>query len=246
MPWKIGLIGTGNVASFWAHNLKGIDSVELFVQGSSPEKTRSFITTHGLTALDSQEVDVFLICVQDRNIAAVVTGLPEHIPTFICAGLFSIQAYLTRQIGIIYPLQTIQAHALPSFSTVPFLAEFSTNARDIGLGFLYEMGLKYSEETEEARFSAHLAAVFINNFGYFLMKQGLTLAHKHHIPLALFKPLIDQIISNLLINKDLQTGPARRNDLDTLRAHESMLTDQSLEIYKALSAYIQHTNSNEL
>ena len=68
MPWKIGLIGTGNVASFWAHNLKGIDSVELFVRGSSPEKTRSFVTTHGLIELDTQAVDVFLICVQDRNI----------------------------------------------------------------------------------------------------------------------------------------------------------------------------------
>lgn len=246
MPWKIGLIGTGNVASFWAHNLKGIDSVELFVQGSSPEKTHSFITTHGLTALDSQEVDVFLICVQDRNIAAVLTGLPEHIPTFVCAGLFSIQAYLTRQIGIIYPLQTIQEHSLPSFSTVPFLGEFSASARDIGLRFLYDMGLKYSEETAEARFSAHLAAVFINNFGYFVMKHGLTLAQKHHIPPTLFKPLINQTISNLLVDKYLQTGPARRNDMETLRSHESMLTDESLEIYKALSAFIQHTNSNEL
>jgi hypothetical protein len=246
MPWKIGLIGTGNVASFWAHNLKGIVSAELFVRGSSPEKTGSFVTTHGLIELDAQAVDVFLICVQDRNIASAITALPEHTPAFICAGLFSIHPYLTRPIGIIYPLQTIQAQALPSFSTVPFLAEFSESVRDIGSSFLYEMGLKYSEETEEARFSAHLAAVFINNFGYFLMKHGLSLAQAHNIPSSLFKPLINQTISNLLLDKDLQTGPARRNDIETLRSHESMLSDQSLEIYKALSAFIQHTNSNEL
>jgi len=185
MPWKIGLIGTGNVASFWAHNLKGIVSAELFVRGSSPEKTGSFVTTHGLIELDAQAVDVFLICVQDRNIASAITALPEHTPAFICAGLFSIH---------------------PS----------------------------------------HLAAVFINNFGYFLMKHGLSLAQAHNIPSSLFKPLINQTISNLLLDKDLQTGPARRNDIETLRSHESMLSDQSLEIYKALSAFIQHTNSNEL
>jgi hypothetical protein len=78
------------------------------------------------------------------------------------------------------------------------------------------------------------------------MKHGINLAQKHHIPSTLFKPLINQTISNLLVDKDLQTGPARRNDLETLRSHESMLTDESLEIYKALSAFIQHTNSNEL
>ena len=78
------------------------------------------------------------------------------------------------------------------------------------------------------------------------MKHGLTLAQAHNIQSSLFKPLINQTISNLLINKDLQTGPARRNDEETLRSHESMLSDQSLEIYKALSAFIQHSNTDEL
>ena len=36
MSWKIGLIGTGNVASFWAENLSRFPSVELFVKGSKP------------------------------------------------------------------------------------------------------------------------------------------------------------------------------------------------------------------
>lgn len=246
MPWKIGLIGTGNVASFWTKNLNGFDGIKLYIQGSSAEKTLKFSTFHGVTPLDSKEVDFYLICVQDANIDSVISSLPEQVPIFICAGLFSIKEFAERRIGIIYPLQTIQSDALPSFNSVPFLCEFSPNSRDIGLKFLNEMELEISEVSEQNRFSAHLAAVFINNFGYYLMKNGLRFAMDHHISPELFKPLINNTISNLLINKDLQTGPARRNDHITLRTHESMLTDDFLNIYKTLTAFIQNSYRNEL
>jgi hypothetical protein len=148
--------------------------------------------------------------------------------------------------GIIYPLQTIQAKAIPSFDEVPFLCEFPSTARACGLRFLTDFNLSYTEASEEARFAAHLAAVFINNFGYFTMKRGLSHAATKDLPADLFKPIIEKTIANLFIKGDLQTGPARRNDLETIAKHQAKLSGSFRELYDFISNSIMKTYGNEL
>jgi len=106
--------------------------------------------------------------------------------------------------------------------------------------------LSYTEASEEARFAAHLAAVFINNFGYFTMKRGLSLAETKDLPADLFKPIIEKTMANLFIQGDLQTGPARRNDLETIAKHQVKLSGSSRELYDFISNSIKKTYGNEL
>jgi len=241
MSWKIGLVGTGNVAAFWAINLTKIKGVSLYVKGSSSSKTFEFITTYGIHAEDEKsEVDCYFVCVQDRNITEVIQSLEVSIPVFVCAGLFSIRAYSNRPIGIIYPLQTIQTHALPSFEEVPFLCEFNNEAHEFGNSLMRQLSLNFTLLNEEARFASHVAAVFINNFGYFVMNQGIAHVQSHQIPLDLFESLISKTTSNLLISKDLQTGPAKRNDVITMDKHKALLSGSTLELYEFLSAQIKN------
>ncbi|MEY3048205.1 MAG: hypothetical protein RL365_243 [Bacteroidota bacterium] len=246
MSWKIGLIGTGNVASFWAKNLNRFPSVELFVQGRTPEASNIFSEKFNIQPLESQSVDCFLICVQDRNIDHILQTMDSAVPTFVCAGLYSLKRSAHKNSGIIYPLQTIQINAMPSFDEVPFLCEFSSNVRACGLRFLTDFNLSFTETTEEARFTAHISAVFINNFGYYTMKRGLSLAETKDLPADLFKPIIDKTIANLFIQGDLQTGPARRNDLETIATHQANLGESSREIYDFISNSIMKTYGNEL
>jgi hypothetical protein len=71
------------------------------------------------------------------------------------------------------------------------------------------------------------------------MNKGIEHAQSHQIPINLFELLISKTTSNLLINKDLQTGPARRNDLVTMEKHKGMLSGSTLELYEFLSAQIK-------
>jgi hypothetical protein len=111
MSWKIGLIGTGNVASFWAKNLNSFPTVELFVKGRTPEASSIFSEKFNIQLLESQSVDCYLICVQDRNIDHIIQTIDPAVPTFICAGLYSLKQSTHKTSGIIYPLQTIQYQA---------------------------------------------------------------------------------------------------------------------------------------
>ena len=246
MSWKIGLIGTGNVASFWAENLSRFPSVELFVKGRTSEASNIFSEKFKIQALESQSIDCFLICVQDRNIDHILQTIDPAIPSFICAGLYSLSSSNHNAAGIIYPLQTIQAKAIPSFDEVPFLCEFPSTPRACGLRFLTDFNLSYTEASEEARFAAHLSAVFINNFGYYTMKRGLSHAATKDLPGDLFKPIIEKTIANLFIKGDLQTGPARRNDLETIAKHQAKLSASSRELYDFISNSIMKTYGNEL
>lgn len=240
MSWKIGLIGTGNIAAFWATNLTKVKGVTLYVKGSDLTKSIEFSTTYGIHLADEKSaIDCYFVCVQDRNICEAIASLEDSIPVFVCAGLFSISTYQHRPIGIIYPLQTIQAQALPSIDEVPFLCEFNKKAHEFGNKLLMQLSLNFTMLNEEARFASHLAAVFINNFGYFVMKKGIKHAESHQIPVDLFEFLISKTVSNILKNNDLQTGPAKRNDVVTIEKHKEMLRGQSLELYEFLTAQIK-------
>ncbi|MFM7596071.1 MAG: DUF2520 domain-containing protein [Flavobacteriales bacterium] len=246
MSWKIGLIGTGNVASFWAKNLSKFDNVALFVKGNSPEAFTAFSEKFMVHPLEKQRVDCLLICVQDRHIDHVLQSVDPETPCFIGAGLYSLTSSNHNASGILYPLQTIQAHAVPSFEEVPFLVELPSSAREIGHKFIAEFKLSCTETTEEARFAAHIAAVFINNFGYHVMKNGLAISNSHGLPIDLFKPIINRTTSNLFVNSDLQTGPARRNDVNTIEKHQSLLNSEARNLYDFISNSIMKTYGHEL
>jgi len=249
MSWKITLIGTGNVAAFWVKTLLGKSFCELNVIGSNVEKTNVFKAEHRMPTnaefplLDS---DFILVCVQDRFIDAVLQTVPDHTPVFISAGFFSIQPYPHKNMGVMYPLQSIDKFALPNLSEVPFLLELSPAHSAFVLDFAKEIGMKYVETDEKSRFQAHISAVFINNFGYFIMKQGLSLGNEEKLPLSIFQPLIEKTFANLLNEKDLQTGPARRGDQITMDKHMAMLSDEMKTIYSFLSDVITKKYPDEL
>ena len=244
MSWKIGLVGTGNVAAFWAVNLTKAKGISLYVKGSNEDKTAEFCNNYHVNIANKESVvDCYFVCVQDRNITEVIQSLEDSIPVFICAGLFSIHAYSNRPMGIIYPLQTIQTNALPSFEEVPFLCEFNSEAHEFGNSLLRQLSLNFTLLNEEARFASHVAAVFINNFGYFVMNQGIAHARSHQIPVNLFESLISKTTSNLSISKDLQTGPAKRNDVITMDKHKALLSGLTLALYEYLSAQIKNNHT---
>ncbi|MBP8157930.1 MAG: DUF2520 domain-containing protein, partial [Flavobacterium sp.] len=64
---------------------------------------------------------------------------------------------------------------------------------------------------------------------------------ENHLSFDILKPLIQETASKILTlsPKEAQTGPAKRNDTQTINNHLSFLTDENQkEIYKLLTKSI--------
>lgn len=242
MSWQIGLIGTGNVAAFWAKILNNRPGISIHVSGKNQAASFQFCSSLNIAnTTNLGDCDFFLVCVQDSEIKTAVALLPRDKAIFICTGLFSLAELPEYNLGIIYPLQTLRKEVDTPIDHVPFLCEFKENNQMLGEEFLNKIAARYSHCSEKDRYTAHASAVFINNFSYYIAKQGLALAKSQNLSLDLFKPIIQQSYSNLLIEKDLQTGPARRNDQETIAKHLSLLPQEYRELYEVLTKHITAT-----
>ena len=242
MSWQIGLIGTGNVATFWAKLLNNQPGITIYVSGITQAASLQFCSSLNIVNTTSLgDCDFFLVCVQDSEIKNALEHLPRDKAIFICTALFSIADLPEYNLGIIYPLQTLRKEVDTTIDQVPFLCEFKETNQMLGEAFLNKIAARYTHCSEKDRFIAHASAVFINNFGYYIAKQGLALAESQNLSFELFKPLIEKSKSNLLIEKDLQTGPARRNDQETIAKHLSILPQEYRELYEVLTKHITAT-----
>jgi predicted short-subunit dehydrogenase-like oxidoreductase (DUF2520 family) len=88
-----------------------------------------------------------------------------------------------------------------------------------------------------------VAAVFVNNFVNYLYQMGNEICDANAIPFEILKPLIQETANKIatLSPKNAQTGPAKRNDLKTIAAHEEFLKDENqAAIYKLLTQSLQN------
>ncbi|MFM7566575.1 MAG: DUF2520 domain-containing protein [Flavobacteriales bacterium] len=242
MSWKIAIVGTGNLGHFWTNYLREFPSVSLRALGSTPEKTKVFCDAFDLSPYDpmaSWSPDLALLCLKDDQIAPFLSEHAPKIPMFLHGGSLSLRDFSNPNVGIIYPLQSIHCDTPSDIETIPLLCEFTPTIETIARQFLRDFKLTFHEVSEAQRHTAHVSAVFINNFGYFLMKEGLELAEKQQLEATIFKPLIEKTISNILKNIDLQTGPAKRGDHEIIQKHLALLPEPQKKIYEVLSNSIQ-------
>ena len=199
-----------------------------------------------------QDADIYLICVSDDAIKIVVDALPNSIKkTKIVAhtsGSKSIDDTLLncKNAGVFYPLQTFTKGKRMFYKEIPFCI----NARNKStLNTLTNLGQKISTSVQtindKQRKSIHLSAVMINNFVNHLIFSAQDLLDKKDIDSNILQPLLQETIKK---QKSLgaykaQTGPARRLDTKTMKAHLDMLkTNKEYKaIYKAISKSIQLT-----
>jgi predicted short-subunit dehydrogenase-like oxidoreductase (DUF2520 family) len=95
---------------------------------------------------------------------------------------------------------------------------------------------------EEKRRALHLAAIVVNNFTNHLLNLSKQYCETEQIPFEQLLPLLRQTVGQLSKNnpQEMQTGPARRNDQNTLQKHMEMLQNEAelSEIYHVFSKQI--------
>lgn len=249
---SINLIGAGNVATLLGEAFKANGIPVLVVCSRHPGKASALANTLNCSSTTeianlSKEATFTIIAVSDQAIESIVSQISQSGILVHTSGItpLSILHPKERKCGVFYPLQSITADSKPPSKEIPFLIEGSDPEVTQQLKALADsIGSPSRIMTSEERKYAHLAAVFINNFSNHMAVIAAELLREKNIPFDLYHPLIRETARKLMVMDPLlaQTGPARRNDLNTLEQHKLLLKDHPhfLHIYEQISESIGH------
>jgi predicted short-subunit dehydrogenase-like oxidoreductase (DUF2520 family) len=246
---KVTLIGAGNVAQHLISTFLTAPEIEIV-------QVYSRSSTTGIPEIDSKkivsnftdlkEADLYILAVSDDAIANVSAQLPFGnrlvVHTSGAAPLDALND--NNRKGVFYPLQTFTKGKQVDFKKIPMCLE-TLAPEDYFI--LEKVANAISDNVHSInshqRKALHVAAVFVNNFTNYLYQLGDEICIENHVPFDILKPLILETAEKLLTlsPKEAQTGPAKRNDLSTIEAHESFLSNENQStIYKILTQSIQN------
>jgi predicted short-subunit dehydrogenase-like oxidoreductase (DUF2520 family) len=208
-------------------------------------------TNISVTQINSRELstipssDVTIIAVSDDAIQQVSQeiddrkGLIAH-----TSGAVDINAIAGKRKGVFYPLQSFTKNAIIHFNEIPFCLE-TTHKDDFSLleNVAKSIGNKIYQIDSEQRKKLHVAAVFVNNFTNHMYTIANDICEKNDVPFEILYPLIEETAKKvqLISPKDAQTGPAKRNDVQTIQNHLEQLNLQQQKIYELLTKSIQNS-----
>jgi predicted short-subunit dehydrogenase-like oxidoreductase (DUF2520 family) len=175
--------------------------------------------------------DIIIVAVPDHKLTEVLSQIKCSGKTIVAhtAGSWGLEVFPDniRKTGVFYPLQTFSKGREISFKDLPFLIEAGEKATGKKLGALAEaLGGKVHFVDTERRKLLHVSAVFVNNFTNYMLTEGNEITLKAGFSFEIMVPLIKETISKALENgpDSSQTGPAVRNDLNTIEKHMELLS----------------------
>lgn len=253
---KITIIGGGNVAHHLIEQVQltgGLQLVQAWVRNPYELSMRfpELNVTSDFSLLE--EADVYVLAVSDDAIATVSTQLPfanklvVHVSGTQPLTLLSD----TNRRGVWYPLQSFSKEKKIELSGVPFCLE---TENEVDLEILTKLtvllGAKVYELDSEQRKALHVAAVFCNNFVNQMYHLADSICEQHNLPFDILKPLILATAKKVENSKpiEVQTGPAVRNDQNTIKNQEEFLKEnpQLKQLYKLITHSIQESHVKEL
>lgn len=242
---NVVLLGYGNVGRHLYTIMEATETVQVlqvynrnYIDGLATPQTQS--VSNLLAA------DVYIIAIPDDAIESFSEALPLQgslvVHTSGGVGITALSANNRR--GIFYPLQTFSKNTKVDFSVVPVCIE-AENPTDEAL--LKKLGHGISQTvvnlSSEEREKLHVAAVFVNNFTNHLYQIAEVLTTENGIDFKLLHPLIAETARKMEHSNpsEVQTGPAKRNDIKTIEKHLKLLEGSQFQpLYKALTHSIQH------
>lgn len=247
---KIVLIGSGRVAWHLGRRLKEKGLPVAMVISRREEAARGLAGALGAAwATDFSglmpDADWVIVAVRDDAIPAVAEGLAPYVQnalvTHTSGGVEGkILAPWFGRFGVFYPLQSFSMERAPVWSKIPFCVDASLPE---DLLFLKKMAKRIGnvvwQINDEERARLHVAAVFANNFTNHCFAIAEKLLDETRLPFELLYPLMEETLHKALQDSParMQTGPALRGDLETLRKHLRLLEAHPRwqELYRKIS-----------
>ncbi|MBK9284468.1 MAG: DUF2520 domain-containing protein [Sphingobacteriaceae bacterium] len=253
---KIVILGCGNLAWHLAMQFSKL-KFELVVWNhksskelSKFEKAFSCKISSGKSNIP-QNADFYFVCISDSHISSISAYLHPHKESAIVCHTSGSQALIRLKNksgikGVLYPLQSFSKKDKLHWKEIPLMIEAENKS---GLQELKKLAKLLSDSVTVVntnnRQLYHLCAVFINNFGNALFSSVELLLNEEKLNnnKHLFVPLQLKTLEKAINLGALksQTGPAIRNDKETIKLHQQKLKNKKelLEVYNAITTLIQ-------
>jgi predicted short-subunit dehydrogenase-like oxidoreductase (DUF2520 family) len=232
---NISFAGAGRVGSALCRKLFGsgykIDMVASETAKNGKELAYSCKAAWSPELTFPETTKLIIVAVPDHRLQSVLRSIRCRKGTIVAhtAGSMGLDIFpeSIEQKGIFYPLQTFSEDREINFDRLPFLLEASDDESSVFLSNLAEsIGGKVQFIDSERRTMIHLAAVFVCNFTNHMLTEGNEVAGNAGLTLDIFEPLLKETISKALTlgPENAQTGPAIRNDQNTIEKHLDLLS----------------------
>jgi len=248
---KISFLGAGRLAGVLCREMhKSGLKIDMIV---SESKERGSVLAGFCNAKWSDKLSfpdstgVIIVAVPDNLLKGILSKIECSRETLVVhtAGSIGLDVFPENIIrkGVFYPLQTFSYNRKIVFKNLPVFIEASDNQSFHLLEDIADLlGVKkYFADTEQ-RIMLHLAAVFVCNFTNHMLTQGKVLAKRSGFSFEELKPLISETFLKALEDgpENSQTGPAVRNDINTIEKHMELLSfDPELQtVYREISRLI--------
>ena len=231
---RIVIVGSGNVATvlgrlFKQNNHQVIQVISRHIPNAkilADELGCAYTNYDGITDLSA---DLYVVAIKD----AVLFDLNKsfHLGNKLIvhtAGSITkdVLKDISTHYGILYPLQSLRKE-ITIIPEIPFLIDGNTDEATLLIeDFAKTLSPLVKRLTDEERLKLHVAGVMVSNFTNHLYAITEEFCQKENIDFKILIPLIQQTANriNTFSPKDVQTGPAIRNDVFTLDKHLRILT----------------------
>ncbi len=242
---KITIIGSGNVAEALIEAVCNTPhTVRLWARNHARggELSSRFGIPYTPIEMVSEPADLYIMAVSDRAIGSLSDTLafPQEAVVAHTAGGVGIDALSGKIVhrAVFYPLQTFSGRRIHRFSDIPVFTEASTShAAAILASFAGTLSVRTYPADSETRMRLHTAAVFACNFTNHLFSIAADLLRRKGIPFEALRPLVSETVDKAFESsypEKGQTGPAVRNDEDTMERHRRLLHREGPERYEEL------------
>ena len=248
---NIVLLGSGNTATVLAKMIKNADHTIAQVwsrNAAHAEALAAKVNAKAIASLEdiTSEADICIMAVTDSAIPELAKQLKLKRKILVhTAGSVSkdVLRNSSPNYGVLYPLQSLRKEML-IIPPVPFLVDGSSDEVNV---LLADFAASFSENIQPAdddkRLKMHLAAVMVSNFTNHLYALTEDYCKDRKLDFKLLHPLIIEVACRLTQGHavDMQTGPARRGDEETIKKHLLLLEiDEHLQdLYHELSESIR-------
>lgn len=242
---KINIIGRGNVASQFVKKFNTIPKLKILHWYSrSFEKT---VDNNGIKRTnnlkDLKNADINFLMVSDDVVKKISKKITNKTFTVHSSGIHNLEELNNKGgKGVFYPIQTFSKKKDVEFKNLPICIESDTKSNFLKLKNLIKLlEAKPVLMNSNNRKYLHLSATIVNNFTNHLYTNAKDICIENNIPFVLFKNLINETTSNALSlsPRKSQTGPAKRNDRETINKHLELLENNSFKkVYKTLTESI--------
>lgn len=249
------IIGSGNMAQAIIKACQHTDLNIVGIHSRNHDKSFEIANQNSINYFENtidipSNADLYLLCVNDDAIENVSNNLVVNGGLIVhFSGLKNINEIGKQENkAVFWPIESINKNTFTNFKNTPICIEANSdeNYRIIE-AFADRLSNKVLNINSEQRQYFHLAATITNNFSNHLIALAKNELNHQGLDYQILKHLLSNALNNSFSfePQNTQTGPAFRNDVNTMQKHLDLIENNELKtLYQLMSKSIFDLKQN--